>query len=72
MSRQSWGRLGIGTRCAMVTGTSTASAMESRNAEKVTGGTSRTQSLMNNHTVLQMAHVTTQTTRNDAVTSERL
>ena len=43
-----------------------------RNTANATGGTSRTPSLMNSHTVLQMAHVSTQTNNVDGANGTEL
>ena len=52
---------GSGVPRMSVAGIKTTSATDMRNTANATGGTSRTPSLMNSHTVLQMAHVSTQT-----------
>ena len=52
---------GSGVPLMSVAGIRTARATDMRNTANATGGTSRTPSLMNSHTVLQMAHVSSQT-----------
>src|SRR5687767_7856049 len=64
-------RRGSGTPCRSVTGTITLTATHMRKAANVTGGTSRTPSLMNSHTVLQIAQVRIQTRSVAGVTNHR-
>ena len=61
MSAQSARRRGQGAGRSRTTGSSTASATVMRYTANAAGGTSRTPSLMNSQTVLQIAQVNTQT-----------
>src|SRR5215207_4144242 len=61
ISAQSWRLFGSGTLSASVSGTMTRIAMIRRIAANDTGGTSRTPSLTNIHTELQITQVRIQT-----------
>ena len=58
---------GQGVRRSTITGNSTASAIAIRYTANAAGGTSRTPSLMNSQTVLQIAQVSTHTKRMNGV-----